>query len=319
MALAVYLVIDSGAGDVAHAMLLVGWGLLPVTLFHLVPLFFSALSWRDLLPRPRRLGLAGVAWIRWIRESINTLLPVGGVGGDVVAARLAHLLGVPPVQAVASMVVDVTVGAATQLTFTTLGVALLLLRSTDPTALATARMVLIGAGVFAAATVVFLLFQHRGMLSLSMRLAGGLLRIERASRIAGRASAIDQAIIRLYRDRLAFCRASLLRLVGWAAGTGEIWLAMHFMGEPIRGIDAFILESLNAGVRAVAFMVPGQLGVLEGSFVVFGALFGLPADTALAISFSRRVRELALGLLGLLAWQWFEGRHLLRRGRKGVD
>ena len=88
---------------------------------------------------------------------------------------------------------------------------------------------------------------------------------------------------------------------------------MQFLGQPIGVIDAFILESLGAGVRAAAFMVPGQLGILEGSFVVFGALFGLPAQTALTISLSRRVRELALGLPGLLVWHWVEGRRSPRR------
>jgi uncharacterized membrane protein YbhN (UPF0104 family) len=61
--------------------------------------------------------------------------------------------------------------------------------------------------------------------------------------------------------------------------------------------------------------VPGALGVLEGGIVVFGALFGLPADMALAISLSKRVRELALGLPGLMAWQWVEGQNLLRRSK----
>jgi uncharacterized membrane protein YbhN (UPF0104 family) len=78
-------------------------------------------------------------------------------------------------------------------------------------------------------------------------------------------------------------------------------------------VDAYILESLGSGVRAAAFMVPGALGALEGSYLLFGALFGLPADTALAISLSKRVRELALGLPGLLVWHWIEGHYLLRR------
>jgi hypothetical protein len=39
----------------------------------------------------------------------------------------------------------------------------------------------------------------------------------------------------------------------------------------------------------------------------------VPANMALAISLSKRVRELALGLPGLAAWQWEEGRHLFRR------
>jgi hypothetical protein len=53
--------------------------------------------------------------------------------------------------------------------------------------------------------------------------------------------------------------------------------------------------------------------VLEGGFVMFGALFGLPADISLSISLSKRVRELLLGLPGLLAWQWTETHSLLRR------
>lgn len=312
LALVVYLTIDSGAEEVAHAMLLVGWGLLPIILFHVVPLFFSALSWRDLLPRSSRLDIFSVTWIRWIRESINTLLPVVGVGGDVVSARLAQLRGVPQTQAVASMVVDITVGATTQILFAMTGVALLLTHSTEPAVLAIARLVLIAMGTFCVAIAVFLLFQHRGMLSVSAKLAGALLPIERVATITDGASAIDDAVVGIYRERSAFCRATLVRLVGWAIGTGEIWLVLQFSDRPMGVIDAFTLESLGAGIRAVAFMVPGQLGVLEGSFVVFGALFGLPAQTALTVSFSRRVRELALGVPGLLVWHWVETRQLLR-------
>jgi uncharacterized membrane protein YbhN (UPF0104 family) len=105
-----------------------------------------------------------------------------------------------------------------------------------------------------------------------------------------------------------------LRLVGWVIGAGEVWLVMLSLGHPIGVVDAFVLESLTSGVRAAAFMVPGALGALEGSFVLFGAVFGLPADMALAISLSKRVRELALGVPGLFVWHWIESRYLLRRG-----
>ena len=90
---------SSGAGEVANAMLVVGWWLLPITAYHIVPMFFSALSWRDLLPPANRPGLVSVTWIRWIRESINSLLPVANIGGDIASARLAHLRGVPGPQA----------------------------------------------------------------------------------------------------------------------------------------------------------------------------------------------------------------------------
>src|SRR6202035_2075295 len=134
----------------------------------------------------------------------------------------------------------------------------------------------------------------------------------RLADFAGSASAIDHAVVAIYTERSRLCRAGLLRLVGWAVGAGEIWLVLQFSYRPLGVVDAFILESLGAGVRAAAFMVPGALGILEGSSIVFGALFGLPAETALTIALARRVRELALGLPGLLAWHWVEGHRLLR-------
>jgi putative membrane protein len=295
-------------------MLVLGWWLAPITLYHLVPLSFDALSWRELLPASSRPGFLGVLRIRWIRESINSLLPVAGVGGDVAAARLAHKAGVPGAQAAASMVVDITVGAGTQLIFVLAGVALLGARSNSDAAAAVARVALIGVAVFAAAIAVFVLVQRNSMFAQLVHLARRVAPEKWLSVFTEHASAIDDAVMNTYRRRLAFLCANVLRLAGWAAGVGETWLVMYFLSRPLSVTDAFILESLSSGVRAAAFMVPGALGALEGGIVVFGALFGLPADTALAISLSKRVRELALGLPGLVAWQWAEGRHLLRRG-----
>jgi putative membrane protein len=312
--LVVYLIIDSGAAQVAHAMLVVGWWLVPITLFHLVPLVFSALSWRELLPVSSRPGVITVVWIRWIRESINSLLPVAGVGGDIASARLAHLRGVPGAEAAASMVVDTTVGVVTQVIFVVTGVGLLLMRSTERGALVVAGVVLIGIATFLVAIAAFVLVQHRGLFAGFAKFARRLLPDKWLSAFAANASAVDDAVVAAYRSGWVIMRASLLRLVGWAAGAGEVWLVLQSLGYPIGAVDALILESLGSGVRAAAFMVPGALGALEGSFVLFGALFGLPADAALAISLSKRVRELALGLPGLLAWHWVEGHRLLHPG-----
>jgi putative membrane protein len=313
--LVVYLIIDSGAAQVGHAMLVVGWWLIPITIFHVVPLVFSALSWRELLPAASRPDAFAVIWIRWIRESINSLLPVAGVGGDVAGVRLVDLQGVPGAPAAASMVVDTTVGIVTQLIFVLLGVGLLLLRSTGPNALVVMGTVLIGTGILAVAVATFVLFQHRGLFAAFAKFARRLLPETWLSGFAASASTIDDAVVAAYRNGWIMLRASILRLVGWTAGAGEVWLVMQALGQPIGWAEAFILESFSSGVRAAAFMVPGALGALEGSFVLFGALFGLPADTALAISLSKRVRELALGLPGLLVWHSIEARYLLR-GRK---
>jgi putative membrane protein len=309
----VYLIIDSGAAQVAHAMLVVGWGLIPITLFHLIPLLFSALSWRELLPAASRPDTVTIIWIRWIRDSINSLLPVASVGGDVASVRLAHLRGVPGAQAAASVVVDTTVGVITQLVFVLSGVGLLLMRSTDRNSLLVAAMVLIAMGVLFLAITAFVFFQHRGLFAAFAKFAR-LMPGKWLSALAARASMIDDSVVAAYRSGSVMLRANLLRLVGWAVGAGEVWLVMQSLGHPIGVVDAYILESLGSGVRAATFMLPGALGALEGSYVLFGALFGLPADTALVISLSKRVRELALGVPGLLLWQYIEGRYRLGHG-----
>jgi putative membrane protein len=311
--LVVYLIIASGAAQVAHAMLVVGWGLIPITLFHLIPLLFSALAWRELLPAASRPDTVAVFWIRWIRDSINSLLPVVVVGGDVASIRLVHLRGVPGAQAAASVVVDTTVGVITQLIFVLSGVGLLLMRSTDHNSLLVAGTVLIAMGILLAAIAAFVVFQHRGLFSGFAKFARRLMPGKWLSALAARASMIDDSVVAAYRSGPVMLRANLLRLVGWTAGAGEVWLVMQSLGQPIGVVDAYILESLGSGVRAATFMVPGALGALEASYILFGALFGLPADTALVISLSKRVREFALGVPGLLLWQCIEGRYRLRR------
>jgi putative membrane protein len=296
-------------------MLTVGWWLLPITLFHLLPLTLSALSWRELLSPASRPDAGTIIGIRWIRESINSLLPVASIGGDVATVRLANLQGVPGAQAAASTVVDVTVGVATQLIFVVSGVALLVIRPSERSAPVLAWTALIGVGVLVAAITAFVLVQHRGLFvgfaKLSRRLTPG----KWLSAFATSAATIDAAVVAAYRNGRTMLRANLLRLIGWAAGTGEIWLVMQALGHPLGVADAYILESLGAGVRAAAFMVPGALGALEGSFVLFGALFGLPPEVALAVSLSKRVRELTLGIPGLLVWHWIEAHYFLRRSQ----
>ena len=294
-------------------MLALGWRLAPITLFHIVPLWFSAFSWRALIFAASRPRAATVLWIRWIRELINSLLPVAGVGGDFASVRLLSQRGVPGADAAASVVVDTTVGVATQLVFVLAGVALLVARPSGDGALDLAYALLVGLAVFVALIVGFLLAQHRSLFATILRLAHGLAPAQGLADLEGGAAKIDAAIVATYRRTGALASAGLVRLAGWAVGAGEVWLVLHFLGRPFGLIDAFVLESLNSGVRAAAFLAPGALGAQEGGLVLFGHLFGLPADVALAISLSKRVRELALGVPGLILWQWIEGRRLIGR------
>lgn len=311
IALAAFLVADAGIETVLTAMATIGWGLVIVALYHLVPMGLSTASWREMFPGGERPNLPTLLWARWIRESVNSLLPVAQVGGDVVCARLIHLKGTRGPLSAATMVVDLTMGVLTQLVFIVLGLLLLVGLSARPEILEPVRGILIGLVIVLAATFAFLFVQIRGFFGRIAHKAGRFLGTESLTRMASKVSEVDDAVRAIYGRKAGLARASLWRLAGWTAGTGEIWLLMYFLGKPVSLGEAFILESLGSGIRAIAFLVPGAVGVLESSYIVFGSMFGITPGDSLAIALGKRVREIALGVPGLVAWQIAEGRRLI--------
>lgn len=82
------------------------------------------------------------------------------------------------------------------------------------------------------------------------------------------------------------------------------------MHVPVSLVTALIFESVGQGIRGAMFIVPGALGVLEGGYIVVGAMLGIGGEAAMAFSVVRRVRELAFGIPGIIVWQWVEARRL---------
>src|SRR4030095_8475477 len=73
-----------GIGDGAAALGHASWGLAVIALLPLAPLWADAVGWRSLLRSGERLKLREMLRARWIGESINDLLPVLQMGGNVV-------------------------------------------------------------------------------------------------------------------------------------------------------------------------------------------------------------------------------------------
>jgi len=120
------------------------------------------------------------------------------------------------------------------------------------------------------------------------------------SALTTQADAIDAAVQALYRKRRKVAATFAWSFVGWLVGTGEVWLALRFLGHPVDWVDALLLESLGQAIRGAAFMIPGSLGVQEGGYLLLAPLAGLRPETALALSLAKRARELLLGVPGLL-------------------
>ena len=75
-ALFTLLLIHQGAPQVMAAFASAGWWIAAVVIYHLaVPVLLDALAWWSLFPKSERLSLWQLFWMRWIGESVSTLVP----------------------------------------------------------------------------------------------------------------------------------------------------------------------------------------------------------------------------------------------------
>ena len=316
VALFTVLLIRQGLPQVGAAFLAAGWAIAAVVIYHFaVPLFLDALAWWVLFPKSDRLPLRQLFWMRWIGESVSTLVPSAAVGGDIVRARLAALRGTPLPIAAASVLVDITLGVFTQIAFTLLGLALIVNVTgresfVGPT--------LIGALLGIVAIIGFYIVQRLGM----FRFIGVII-----SRIANSpdwhslvhgGETLDRTIRALYSRRGGVIGCCAWTTGSLVLGSGEIWIALYAIGLQATLINALILQSMVLTIRAAMFPIPGALGVQEGGYVIVGSLLGIPGDAAFALSLIARARELALGIPGLIAWQVIEARRLWRARLAGA-
>jgi len=311
LALATFLVVRHGWSEILGALAVAGPGLIWASLFHFVPMIANARAWQALIPGRGRPALGFFLWIAWVREAVNGLLPVARIGGEVASARLMVQRGLGTATSVASIVVDTTLGIATQFLVTIAALALLASEIQDAAIIAR-----ISLGVALAIPVVgaLLLIQRIGFFELLRRARHFLVGDRDWDLLAGGPLRVDRAVRMLYRRRRRILVCCLFQTIGWMSGAGEIYLFLLFLDHPVTLADAFILEALAQAVSSAAFVVPGAIGVQEGSFLLFGQILGLSPETALALALARRVRDLVIFLPVLLVWQAIEGRRLLRGG-----
>jgi len=281
----------------AHA----GWGLLLVAVFHLLPVWLDAAAIRVLFEQgSSRRPMRDSVLARWVGESANSLMPAGQLGGPVLMARYLARHGLPMEEAAAAITVSTTLQTFAQIAFALLGVVVLGTQTShfSPAALRTAALV---ASAFLAVQVGgFYLIQRRGLFSKLMAAVRRFSRKRDWSLWVAQAQAIDLAVQGTYRRNGPVMASFLLSLVGWIVGTGEVYLIAAFLGTPVSWRDAFVLESLGQAIRGAGFAIPGALGVQEGGYLLLAPLAGLAPGAALALSLAKRVRELLLGLPGLL-------------------
>ncbi|HEY1383624.1 MAG TPA: lysylphosphatidylglycerol synthase domain-containing protein [Dongiaceae bacterium] len=297
-----------GFAEIAGGIQGAGWGVLAVIAFHPAQMVFSALAWQGLLPGPPAPGLIAVVTLRWIREGVNNLLPVAQIGGEVVGARLLRRHGVPLAAGGASVAVDLTIEFLTQVIFTLIGLALLVPALHEP---GIVPWIVGTAALGGAVAALLVAVQRFGLFQVVERSLVRFAERRPAWSSLGQVAGLDRAIKALYASPAKLGWSCLHHLVSWSLGGLEVMLALHFVGVSVDLREGLIIESLGQAFRAVGFAIPGSLGVQEGGFIIACGLFGVSPQAAIELSLLKRIREVALGIPALVAWQVIETRPLV--------
>ncbi|MFI4887675.1 MAG: lysylphosphatidylglycerol synthase domain-containing protein [Burkholderiales bacterium] len=309
LALAAALFARENIGRIADLVFTAIPGLALAAAFHVVPMVVNAFAWQRLFAARQRPALRTIVQAVWIRESINGVLPVARVGGEVAAYRILRRHVASRAEVAASIAADVALSVLSQSAFALLGLCTLLAigRSTAITG-----MLLAVAGGMLVLGAAFVLVQRAGALASAARLAervfAGKLRTIRAGSLR-----LDRALRAMHARHADVSACAALQFAAWVASAGETWLALHFLGAGRSFGEAVVIESLVQAINSAAFVVPGAIGVQEGAFVLIGSMVGLDAPTSLALAAARRLRDVVIYIPGLVAWHHAEARSATRR------
>ncbi len=297
------LILQQDSAELRGALSVAGWWLPVLFASYAFTVLLDCLGWRVVIIHGEAVGIRGLMVRRWIGMSVNALLPVAQLGGEIVRARLLRQLGPGGPAAAASVIVDLTVGLATQIVFALLGLVLVTSALGFDTGLAKLGL---GLALFAVLIVTFAVLQRRGLIGGLAQRLGRWVKTPAWQQTLSNAEELDQRITSLYRqrDRLLLCGS--WRLLGWLWPSLEFWLLFWLLGHPIAITEAIMLEAIAQIVRSAGFGIPGGLGVQEGGVMLAAAWLGMPTELALAAMLTRRIREFTCGLAGLFVWLTLE-------------
>lgn len=296
LALAAFLVLQTGPSAVGRAVLAAGWdSVLAAFALHVLAQLICAVSWWVLsLSGPGRPTYARLAAARLLRDAMSQVLPVVPVG-EVAAVRELMRAGLSALEATALTIADVTVELASQVGFSLLTLALV-------TAAGFEAWRLIGLSGLAGSVATFagcVWIQHSGGHRLA-RLCGRVMPFLHA--VPHVWERLGAGLRRIYVRRGRVALAVVIHLAAWFVGGLQAWAVLRIMGTPVTPAAALALEAFVASVCSIA-PTPGALGVQEGSYVLAGATLGIDGSAALALSLVKRARDLLVALPVIIVWQ----------------
>ncbi|HEX4409720.1 MAG TPA: lysylphosphatidylglycerol synthase domain-containing protein [Xanthobacteraceae bacterium] len=299
-----------GFDSVLHAALTSHWATVLVVLARAIALIAAGIGWWLVLSPLPRSALFFIV-VRFVRDALNVLFPFAVVGGDIIGARLLSLAGIGTSPAIASVLIDIFIQVVCLAIFAVTGV-VIIFDLGGAHQLSTMTFVLLAVAL--PALLGFFLALNFGAFEPAVRwlIAFGE---KRNWSIFGHVVDLGARLQDIWGNHRGLSVSFVVHLAAVFFGASEVWIALHFMGFPVGVAQAIAIEALGQGSRAAAFVLPGGLGVQDGTLIAVCAIFGIPAEVALAMSLIKRVPDLVLGLPSLAVWQLLE-RHRFKGKKK---
>lgn len=247
---------------------------------------------RPLRARGVRLGLGPLARLGLAKLFTDQALPSAGVGGTLLLAQGLARRGVPSDAAVGAIVVDLVAFYAGQALACALALAVLYAHGE------------LDAGILAVAAAFAILAVAIPGSTLALAARG----LSRAPRVLLRHPSIRRLVEllgaappELLRDGRVLASTTALQFVVVLLDAASLWAVLHALGAPEPAMVPFAAHAI-ATTLGIVSILPGGIGVFEGSAIGMLVVMGVSIETALAATLIDRAISFWLPMIpGLLA------------------
>jgi uncharacterized protein (TIRG00374 family) len=292
MGLLVVIVTQVDLAKVKTYLAEMGWAFPLIFLPYIVVYCCDTLGWRLAFGPSLSVPFHILFLTRVGGEAVNNLTPFAYLGGEPVKAHLLTRFQVPIIRGMAASIIAKLLISISQFIFVVLGGILALsYLATRPDLLWPLVTVTVVVGILLTGlayglrvglfTMLFSVLDHWKLTPSFMERWRAHLR------------QLDETIVQFYDCYPSHLILSLgLHFAGWLLGALEVLAIFYAAGISLSVAEAIAIEALASVVKAVAFFIPGSLGVQDGGTVLLLAVFGYPSSFGLTFSLVRRLREL---------------------------
>ncbi|HXV18922.1 MAG TPA: lysylphosphatidylglycerol synthase transmembrane domain-containing protein [Candidatus Omnitrophota bacterium] len=271
------------------------------------PFFFlwGVLAWRTVFgEEPRsQTTLIELFFIRLAGESVNFITPILDVGGEPLKVLLAHKrFEISRGAGLSSVVMDRSAQFLAQLGY--MGIGLLLTPFLIPLPAEWHWILWIVLSIMGIVTALVIFLQKRGFFTLVIEWIESLgIHPKFLHKLKIPLKKVDEDIAAFYTLRRSQIRGALVfHSLAWISLSVETYLICRVLDIPISFAQAFALEALVQLVRTASFFIPANLGVQESSMAYLFSTLGYSPTQGLAVSLSRRLRQIVWNGIGYGVW-----------------